>query len=92
LTKIDDFGMLVDLVVDENYKVVNKPVYDNSVLKVKTRETLVFGEHIDWIWINHVWGGVKIGPNRPTFYGNTDNLNLSPIYLNVAHYMVLNFQ
>lgn len=84
LTKIDDFGMLVDLVVDENYKVVNKPVYDNSVLKVKTRETLVFGEHIDWIWINHVWGGVKIGPNRPTFYGNTDNLNLSPIYLNVA--------
>lgn len=84
LTKIDDFGMLVDLVVDENYKVVNKPVYDNSVLKVKTRETLVFGEHIDWIWINHVWGGVKIGPNRPTFYGNTDKQNFSPIYLNVA--------
>jgi hypothetical protein len=42
------------------------------------------GEHIDWIWINHVWGGVKIGPNRPTFYGNTDNLNFSPIYLDVA--------
>lgn len=84
LTKIDDFGMLVDLIVDENYVVTNKPEYDTSVLKVKSRETLTFGEHIDWIWINHVWGGVKIGPNRPTFYGNTDNLNFSPIYLNVG--------
>lgn len=84
LTKIDDFGMLVDLIVDENYVVTNKPEYDVSVLKVKSRETLTFGEHIDWIWINHVWGGVKIGPNRPTFYGNTDNLNFSPVYLNVA--------
>lgn len=84
LTKIDDFGMLVDLIVDENYVVTNKPEYDTSVLKVKSRETLTYGEHIDWIWINHVWGGVKIGPNRPTFYGNTDNLNFSPIYLNVA--------
>jgi len=84
LTKIDDFGILVDLIVDENYVVTNKPEYDVSVLKVKSRETLTFGEHIDWIWINHVWGGVKIGPNRPTFYGNTDNLNFSPIYLNVA--------
>ena len=83
LTKIDDFGMLTDLIVDENYKVTNKPEYDTSVLKTKSRETLTYGEHIDWIWINHVWGGVKIGPNRPTFYGNTDNLNLSPIYLNV---------
>jgi hypothetical protein len=84
LTKIDDFGMLTDLIVDENYKVTNKPEYDTSVLKTKSRETLTYGEHIDWIWINHVWGGVKIGPNRPTFYGNTDNLNFSPIYLNVG--------
>jgi len=84
LTKIDDFGMLTDLIVDENYKVTNKPEYDTSVLKTKSRETLTYGEHIDWIWINHVWGGTKIGPNRPTFYGNTDNLNFSPIYLNVA--------
>lgn len=84
LTKIDDFGMLTDLIVDENYKVTNKPEYDTTVLKTKSRETLTYGEHIDWIWINHVWGGTKIGPNRPTFYGNTDNLNFSPIYLNVA--------
>jgi hypothetical protein len=83
LTKINEIGMLTDLIVDENYKIVDKPVYDNSVIKGKRRENLVFGEHIEWVWINHVWGGTKIGPNRPTFYGNTDNLNFSPIYLNV---------
>lgn len=83
LTKIDESGLLTDLIVDENYKVVDKPVYDTSVVKGKRRENLIFGEHVEWIWINHVWGGIKVGPNRPTFYGNTDNLNFSPIYLNV---------
>jgi len=83
LTRIDELGMLTDMIVDETYKITEKPIYDTSVIKKKTRETLMFGEHIDWIWINQVWGGVKIGPNRPTFYGNTDNLNFSPIYLDV---------
>jgi hypothetical protein len=84
LTRIDEQGMLTDMIVDENYKVTEKPLYDTSVIRVKSRETLLLGEHIDWIWINQTWGGVKIGPNRPTFYGNTDNMNFSPIYLNVA--------
>jgi hypothetical protein len=84
LTRIDEMGMLVDMIVDETYKVTEKPLYDTTVIKKKSRDTLVFGEHIDWIWINQTWGGVKIGPNRPTFYGNTDNLNFSPLYLNVA--------
>jgi hypothetical protein len=83
LTRIDESGMLTDLIVDENFKVVNKPLYDTSVIKGKKRDNLVFGDHVEWIWINHVWGGIKVGPNRPTFYGNTDNLNFSPIYLNV---------
>ena len=84
LTRIDEQGMLTDMIVDENYKVTEKPLYDTAVIKVKSRETLLFGEHIDWIWINQTWGGVKIGANRPTFYGNTDKMNFSPIYLNVA--------
>jgi len=84
LTRIDEMGMLVDMIIDETYKITEKPLYDTTVIKTKSRDTLVFGEHIDWIWINQTWGGVKIGPNRPTFYGNTDNLNFSPLYLNVA--------
>jgi hypothetical protein len=83
LTKVDSEGIVTDMIVDENHKIVEKPVYDTSVIKNKTRETLIQGEHIDWIWINEVWGGTKIGPNRPTFYGNIDNLGFTPIYLNV---------
>jgi hypothetical protein len=52
-------------------------------MKKKCRETLIAGEHIDWIWINEVWGGIKIGPNRPSFYGNVDANGFQPLYLNV---------
>ncbi len=83
LSKIGDDGVLVDMIVDETYKVTQKPVYDTSVLKNKNRETLTYGEHIDWIWINEVWGGVKIGPNRPSFYGNNDYQGFAPMYLDV---------
>lgn len=83
LTKIDEDGMAHQTIVDENYKVTEKPIYDNSVIKGKTKDTLIFGDHIDWIWINQVWGGVKIGPNRPSFYGNNDNMGFKPLYLNV---------
>lgn len=83
LTKIDEEGMMHQTIVDENYKVTEKPLYDNTVLKGKSKDNLVFGDHIDWIWINQVWGGVKIGPNRPSFYGNNDNMGFKPLYLNV---------
>lgn len=83
LTMITEEGEMIDTIIDESYKITTKPVYDTSVIKNKTRETLVYGEHIDWIWINETWGGVKIGPNRPAFYGNADNFGLNPIYLNV---------
>jgi hypothetical protein len=83
LTKIDEEGMMHQTIVDENYKVTEKPLYDNTVLKGKQKDNLVFGDHIDWIWINQVWGGVKIGPNRPSFYGNNDNMGFKPLYLNV---------
>ena len=83
LTKIDEEGMMHQTIVDENYKVTEKPIYDTTVVKGKTKDTLIFGDHIDWIWINQVWGGVKIGPNRPSFYGNNDNMGFKPLYLNV---------
>lgn len=83
LSKIDENGQLIDMIVDESYKVTSKPIYDTTVLKNKNRETLVYGEHIDWIWINEVWGGVKIGPNRPAFFGNNDIFGFQPLYLNV---------
>lgn len=83
MTEIDDSGFMKTMIVDEYYKVTKPPVYDTSVLPGKSTENLVYGQHIEWIWINQTWGGIKIGPNRPSFYGNTDNLNFSPIYLDV---------
>ena len=43
----------------------------------------MFGEHIEWIWINEVWGGVKIGPNHPSFWGMNNPGGVNPIYLGI---------
>jgi hypothetical protein len=83
MSKIDAEGIMTDMIVDENYRITEKALYDTSVMKKKCRETLIAGEHIDWIWINEVWGGIKIGPNRPSFYGNVDANGFQPLYLNV---------
>ena len=83
LTKITEDGMIIQEVVTEDYKITEKPIYNTSLNKNKTAETLVFGEHIEWIWINQVWSGIKIGPNRPSFYGSADVNGVQPIYLNI---------
>lgn len=81
LTKINDDGTLIQDIVSEEYKVTDKPLYDTTIYKNKSKDNLVFGEHIDWIWINEVWGGVKVGPNRPSFWGMNNPGGLNPIYL-----------
>jgi hypothetical protein len=83
LTKITESGDIITEIVDETYKVTEKPVYNKGLIENKTKHTLVFGEHIDWIWINQVWGGVKIGPNRPAFWGSNNPGGITPIYLGV---------
>ena len=83
LTKIGDKGEVYTDIVDEDYQVTDKPIYNTKFLKNKTKDNLVFGEHIDWIWINEVWGGVKIGPNHPSFWGMNNPGGVNPIYLGV---------
>ena len=85
LTKIDDQGNVLQDVVDEMYKITQKPIYDTSVFKNKTKDNLIAGEHIDWIWINEVWGGVKIGPNYPAYWGmnNYSPGGINPIYIGI---------
>jgi hypothetical protein len=84
LTKITDDGEVIQDIVGESYKITDKPLYNTTVYKVKSKDNLIFGEHIDWIWINETWGGIKIGPNRPTYPGNTDANGLDPIYLGIS--------
>lgn len=82
LTKITDDGKVVNDIVTEDYVVTDEPIYDNSIIVEKQARNLLFGEHIEWMWINQVWGGIKIGPNITTMYGLRDE-GLQPIYLGI---------
>jgi len=94
LTKITDSGEVINEIVSEDYTVTDKPIYDTRLFKNKNKDNLLFGEHIDWIWINEVWGGVKIGPNIPSFWGMNNPGGFSPIYLGINrnHIGPLKFQ
>lgn len=83
LTKITEEGEVIQEVVSEDYKVFEKPIYNNTFYKQKTKDALIQGEHIDWIWINEVWGGIKIGPNRPAFWGMNNMGGINPIYIGI---------
>jgi len=94
LTRITESGEVISMIIDEDYKVTEKPEYATTLQANKNKYNLVFGEHIDWIWINQVWGGVKVGPNRPTFWGTNNPGGITPIYLgiNQNHIGPLKFQ
>ncbi len=83
LTKILEDGEILQEIIDETFKVTNKPVYDTTLFKNKTKDNLLEGEHVDWIWINEVWGGVKLGPNLPAFWKSNMSDNINPIYLGI---------
>lgn len=86
LTRIKESGEVVVKIVDETYEVTDYPVYNNTLIKNRNAETLVFGEHIEWTWINWVYGGVKLGPNVPSYAAmpsNTSVTGLQPMYLGI---------
>jgi hypothetical protein len=94
LTKVAENGEVINEIITEDYKVEDKPIYDTRLMKNKSKDNLVYGEHIDWIWINEVWGGVKIGPNIPSFWGMNNPGGFSPLYLGIDknHIGPLKFQ
>jgi hypothetical protein len=83
LTKIEFDGEVTQEIIDESFKVTEKPVYDTSIFKNKSKDTLLQGEHIEWIWINETWGGVKVGPNVPAMWRTSVDDNVNPIYLGI---------
>jgi len=83
LTKVSESGEVITDIIDEDYDVIDKPVYNTRLIKNKSKDNLIFGEHIDWIWINEVWGGVKIGPNHPSFWGMNNPGGINPMYLGI---------
>ena len=94
LTSVAENGEVTNEIVTEDYKVENKPLYDTRLFKNKSKDNLLYGDHIDWIWINEVWGGVKVGPNIPSFWGMNNPGGFSPIYIGIDknHIGPLRFQ
>jgi hypothetical protein len=82
LTRITEDGVLTKEIVDETYKVTDKPKYDKSLVNKEQVDNLISGEHIDWLWINQVWRGIKIGPNNTTFF-TSKGIGFDPIYIKV---------
>lgn len=80
LTRIKKDGTLIQEIVTEDYVITEKPVYDTSLIKNKSKETLIYGEHIDWIWVNEVRWGVKINSSLSTYYTRNYS-DFEPIYL-----------
>lgn len=83
LTKISEQGGVTNEIITEDYKVTDKPIYDTRLFKNKSKDNLVYGEHIEWIWINEVWGGIKIGPNIPSYWGMNNPSGMTPIYIGI---------
>jgi hypothetical protein len=94
LTSVAENGEVTNEIVTEDYKIENKALYDTRLFKNKSKDNLLFGDHIDWIWINETWGGVKIGPNIPSYWGMNNPGGFSPIYIGIDknHIGPLRFQ
>lgn len=84
LTRVTEEGEVLVDIVDEDYSITDKPLYNTALFKNKTKDNLIFGEHVEWIWINEVWGGVKIGPNHPSFWGMNNPGGINPMYLGIG--------
>lgn len=84
LTKMDETGNVIQEIVDETYKVTDEPIYNTLVFKEKSKDNLLFGEHIDWFWMNESWGGYKIGPNIPGFIGMNNPSGFAPMYVGMT--------
>jgi hypothetical protein len=82
LTEVLEDGTRFQDIVSEDFIVINEPKYDLSLNKKKTPETLIEGQHIEWLWVNEVWKGIKIGMNHSTGFV-TQNESFDPIYLDV---------
>jgi len=83
LTSVLEHGEVKMSIVDETYVVANNPIYHSNVSSQRNAQTLIAGDHIDWIWINQVIGARKIGPNRGTFTDYQDRDEFSPIYIGI---------
>lgn len=84
LTKIGEDGSIeYSDWVDENFRVSIEPKYDNSIVKEKTKKNVIYGEHIDWTWVNDWRRVIKISADTRHGFWKT-NQSFKEIYLDGA--------
>lgn len=83
LTKKDRDGQIVfQGWIDENFKVTVQPSYDSTISNEKSKKTLIYGEHVDWEWVNEWRHIIKINNNiNNAFWKNQNTYGFTPIYL-----------
>lgn len=67
----------ISTIVDEYYKPTVSPIYDTSVLKEKDERNLIYGEHIEWFYINELWRVIKINLSTNPNPDNADDIWLT---------------
>lgn len=76
-------------IVDDTYKINIKPIYD-PLTGEKTPETLLYGEHLEWFYINELWKVDKINLSTNPNPDNSDDIWLKiekfPIQLSTPEY------
>lgn len=80
LTKIERDGTLTQDWVTEDFKITIPAKYDNSIIKGKTKDNIIYGEHVDWTWVNEWRRITKISPNQKHSFWLTND-QFSSIYI-----------
>lgn len=82
LKQIDEQGKIYEDIVSEDYKVTMQPKYDLTINKKESGDNLIFGQHVDWLWVNEVWKGIKIGLSFVNSWAGMSD-GFEPIYLDI---------
>jgi DNA modification methylase len=84
LTKITEAGEVINEVISENYKITDKPVYNTTLFKNKTKDN--FPLDIWQKWASPVWGDI----NRTNVLNNykgakneKDEKHIAPLQLDI---------
>lgn len=81
LTKKTESGEFIQRIVDEDYVVMDNPIYDELMSDDKNAEHLVYGDHLEPLYINEVVGSIKISKGKSSNYNRTSDFE--PIYIGI---------
>lgn len=77
-------GEVVRDIVDESFIPQFEPEYDETIYKEKSERTLLSGDHVEWVSVNEIRGGIKIGANMFSFHGADKPSKNKPIYIGIG--------